>query len=112
MAQIQYEMIFLGRDRWFGRILRENGVPVPDLSSITRIDLIIGAVTVTSTDPEAGEIRWGQPGYDPGEIRVFAGANADLQAAQALQMAWLVTYDSTNPDGFPWDSFPILILQV
>jgi hypothetical protein len=115
VAQTLHETIYIGRDNYIGRLLSSsvNGVvAAADLSTVTRIDVIVGGVLVSSTDPVNGPIKWLQPGYAAGEIRIFAGKGTGLAAAVGLQAAALIVYDPTNPDGLLWDTFSVAVVQI
>jgi hypothetical protein len=113
-APYSYETIYLGRDNYVGRVLSQtaNGVSSPvDLTSVTRIDLEVGGVTVTSTNASSGPIQWAQQGFATGEIRIFPNLITGLGASPSLLAATLIVYDPTNPAGTVWGSFPVLVVQ-
>ena len=102
------ETVYLGRDNSIDLILQANGA-VADLSPVTRIDLKIKTTTISSTDPAAGPVKWCQPGYATGEIRLFLGNVAGLTAAKTSVPCYIVVYDPLNPDGIVWGQIPLLI---
>ena len=103
------EVVFLGRDNYIGQILNQNGIPFPNLSGVTQINLELGGTTIPSTGPASGPIQWNQPGFATGEVRLFLGMQAGLIASDTPMTAYIVTYDLTHPDGLVWGSFQILI---
>jgi hypothetical protein len=112
----KFENVYLGRNGYIGRILSAstNGAPAApvDLSSVTRIDLEIGDIVVTSTDAANGPIQWCQDEFALGEIRIFLGPITSLAAFEGQVVgAMLIVYDPTNPLGLPWGSFSIWIQQ-
>lgn len=103
------ETIYLGRNNRIDRVLKNQGVAYP-LDTMTKIELIIGETTVSSTNQAGDKIRWSLAGYATGEIRCSLGLQTGLVASPIQQMAQIVCYDSGNPDGIIWDSFDVLIL--
>ena len=107
MALSNEEVIWLGHDNSIDLRLYSNSSEV-ELSGVTQISLSIGSVVITSTDSASGMIRWNQPGYDIGEIRILAGSDTSLSTGRFDGS--LVVYDPSNTLGVVWDnSIPIRI---
>ena len=104
-----YEIIYLGRSNSIDWILYADST-IQDLSGVTEMRLVVGSAIVTSTDSTAGNIRWNQPGYDPGEVRIFAGGTTGLSTGKFTGA--LVVYDPSNTAGVVWDdNIPIKVKQ-
>ncbi len=101
------EIVYLGRDNSIDLELLSNGDPA-DLSSITRMDLQVGEITISSDDPSSGPIRWAQPGYATGEVRLSLGDSA-LTPMASVQTGTLVVFDAANPDGIVWGEIRLLV---
>lgn len=104
------EILYLERDNTIDLILKADGV-AQDLSGITSIKAVIGTVTITSTDKATGEIKWDQPGYDTGEIRLDCGANSGLitQGAGVWDVP-IIVFDAGNPNGISWGDVRIEVV--
>ncbi len=100
------EVAYLGRDNSIDLLLKADGSAV-DLSSVTRMVLVVSATTqVSSTNQASDPIRWDQVGYDAGEIRLFL---KDQDLTSGKNTAQLIVYDPTNTDGVVWGSFVIKV---
>ena len=105
------EKLYLERENTIDLILKADDVPI-GTSAITQIDAVFGTVTVTSSDKANGEIKWDQPGYDTGEIRLDCGANASLKTQGGG--TWdvpIVVYDGVNPLGIDWGVIRVEVIE-
>lgn len=100
------EKVYLGTDNDIRWILKENDV-AQDQSSTTRIDIIVGGITVTSTNQVGDPIRWAQGGYATGEIRMSLGAE-NLRPGTHNNSP-LMVYDAVNTNGIMWDVAKIIV---
>lgn len=101
------EIVYLGHDNSIDLILRSDGSAV-DLTSATRVTLAIGPVCVSSANGADDPIRWAQPGYGTGEIRLTLGG---IACAPGSYRATLVVYDLTNTNGIVWGKVPLRIVS-
>lgn len=93
------EYVYIGHDNDIRLLLKQNDV-ASDLSSVTKIEFIVGSSTVTSTNQANDPIRWAQGGYVTGEVRMELGAQS-LKAGH-YSTAPLVVYDASNTNGIVW----------
>jgi hypothetical protein len=103
------EYVYLGRDNSIDILLKADGVAV-DLSSVTQIDLIVGDVTISSTNQGVDLIRWAQVGYDTGEVRLALGDSSIT--ASGKQRAYLIVYDPTNTAGINWGAIDLYVSTI
>lgn len=108
------EYVYLGRDNTVDLLLMKKH-PIDDdtwiaadLSAATKITATFGADVVTSTDKAAGVITWDQGGYDTGEIRIAAGAEA--LTAGTYQVP-IIVYDPANDDGIQWKKVDMKVVD-
>lgn len=100
------ETAYLGRDNSIDLLLKADGVAV-DLSSVTRMVLVVaGSTLVSSTNVDGDPILWSKSGYDTGEVRLFL---KDESLSTGRNTAQLVVFDPTNTDGIVWGSFVIVV---
>jgi hypothetical protein len=102
------EIVYLGRDNRIDLLLKANGAAV-DIASVTRMDLVVGAVTVTSANGSDDPIRWAQAGFTVGEVRMSLGAVAGLTPSVNACAATLVVFDANNPRGIVWGTVNVLV---
>jgi hypothetical protein len=102
------EIVYLGRDNRIDLLLKADGAAV-DLASVTRMDLVVGAVTVTSANASNDPIRWAQEDYATGEVRMSLGAVTGLAASANACAATLIVFDGSNPRGIVWGTVNVLI---
>lgn len=100
------EIIYLGTDNTVDLILKADDVAV-SLASVTKMELTVGAVLISSTNLATDTIRWNQAGYDTGEVRLQIGKVTGLAIGQ--YDAPLVVYDATNDDGIVWITVPLTV---
>lgn len=100
------ERAYLGRDNSIDLLLKADDVAV-DLSSVTRMVLVVDSTTIiSSTNQAADPILWNQVGYETGECRLFL---KDQTLTTGRNTAQLVVYDPTNTDGVVWGSVVLLV---
>lgn len=105
------EIIYLGRDNTIDWQLQADGVAV-DLSSVTRMTLQIGAVTLDSADDGNG---LGNPFYWTSGVPASGVANLFLTLGGAeltagFANARLTIYDPDHPNGLVWTQEPVNII--
>jgi hypothetical protein len=93
------EYVYLGHDNQIRLILKQNSV-ASDLASVTKINVVIGTVTVSSVNGASDPIRWAQAGYATGEVRMTLGAQA-LRAG-TYRHCPIVVFDAVNTNGIAW----------
>lgn len=96
------EIVYIGHDNQIRLILKQSDV-ASDLASVTTIRLVIGTVTVSSTNQVTDTIRWAQAGYATGEVRMTLGDLTTLKAG-TYRHCPLVVVDASNADGLVWGS--------
>lgn len=94
------EYVYIGHDNEIRLILKQNSV-ASDLASVTAMRLVIGTVTVSSTNQVTDTIRWAQSGYATGEVRMKLGDLTTLKPG-TYRHCPVVVVDSTNVDGIVW----------
>lgn len=92
------EIIYIDRDNTIDLILKSDGT-AQDLSSVTRIDAIIGSTTISCTTSTAWPIKWSGLGTT-GKVQLKLG-DQDVTANTTYTM-YLVLYDATNTNGVVW----------
>lgn len=112
---LRTEYVYIGRDNRIDLRLKAdlndgNGMQYQDLSSVTRVDMIFDATTVTSTNQATDPIRWAvDAGYQTGEIRISIG-DESIDAGE--YRAPLIVYDPSNTDGILWGYVPVVVKDV
>jgi len=101
------EIVYLNHDNTIDLILKADGTAV-DLSSVTKMTVTFGTITLTSTNQVADPILWVQVGYERGEVHLILG-DANIPA-KSYKNVYLVVYDSIYTDGIVWGSFNVKIL--
>lgn len=108
MAMLELERVWIGRDNTVDLILKQNGTAV-DLGGVNRMDLVLGAVTISSTSASTGIITWAQAGYATGEARIAVGHATAVNAGRFE--GTLIVYDFASTMGIVWgDEVPLQIL--
>lgn len=104
-----YELVWLEHDNYVRLVLIADGAPV-STSAITQVKTVFVPLeggsqqVVSSTNSSSDMIRWGQSGYETGEIRLFLG-NSGIPPG--IYLAYLIVYDPEKPDGIVWGEEPI-----
>lgn len=98
------EKQYIDRDNVIDLLLKADDV-AQDLSSVTKVDLIVGDTTVSDSTAGSFPIKWttgttGKIQFQLGDESIPAGRYA----------ARLIVYDATYPDGLVWGTF-VLIMQ-
>lgn len=95
--------VFNGRDNSVDLILNENG-SAKDLSSITRIDVVVdGSVKLSETNKASGNVQWDVG--TTGKVIIKLGTLAPSQRLAAGVYDFdLILYDATNTKGVIWRS--------
>jgi len=112
------EVVYVTRDNRVDLRLKAdyndgNGMDYVDLAAATRMDIIVGSITVTSTNTANDVIRWAQVGYATGEVRMWLGQYTYLVGTTPTYLptgrydAPLIVYDPTNTHGIVWGHVPI-----
>lgn len=105
------EKLYLERENTIDLILLADDVPIAT-SAITKINAVIGTVTVSSTDKANGEIKWDQAEFETGEIRLDCGENASLKTQGAG--TWdvpIIVFDGVNPLGIDWGVVRVEVIE-
>jgi hypothetical protein len=97
------EKVYLGRDNPINLILLSDEVATPT-DSVTQIGLRIGKAYILgeSSQNSTGIIRWGQPTYEVGEVRLYLGGASSILVPGRYSAA-LIVYDPGAPAGIVWD---------
>lgn len=99
------EIVYDGRDNTIDLLLKNDGT-AQDLSSVTKIVLKVGSVTITDEDDDAWPIKWAGLGTT-GKIQMKLG-DQGLTVGNTYP-ATLITYDAINTNGIVWGSFDITV---
>ena len=102
------EIVYLGRDNRIDLLLKANGAAA-DLASVTRMDLVVGSLTITSANEAGAPIRWAREGYGAGEVRMSLGQVDDLAASPNAYAGTLVVFDASNQHGIVWGTVNVLV---
>src|SRR5512139_1988724 len=106
------EKVYLGRDNTIDLILKADGAAV-DLSSVTRMVLVVGSVTIDSVIYPAA-FNWDPTPAVTGKVILTLGElttgepPANILSAGAYT-ATLTVYDPTNDDGVVWGKFKVAV---
>ena len=94
------ERVYNDRDNLVDLLLKADGSAY-DLSSVTKIVLIVGGTTVTDTGSTAWPIKWTGLGTT-GKVSMKLG---DQSFTAGNYMAEVYVYDATNTNGIFWGKF-------
>jgi hypothetical protein len=97
------EVIYLNRDNSIDLVLKNDG-EIFDLSSVTKIELLVDDVTISSAD---GHIDFSSFASD-GRIIISAGDVEGLSAG--TYFADLIVYDADHADGIFWGKVRIVVM--
>ena len=100
------ESVYLGYDNDIRLILKQNSV-ASDLASVTKIQIVLGTKTITSTNQVADPIRWAQAGYATGEVRMELGGQAITPGT--YKHVPVIVMDAVNTSGIFWDDIEITV---
>jgi len=98
------ETQYAGRDNIIDLLLKADDV-AQDLSSVTKIDLIAGGVTVSNETGDSFPIKWLDTGAT-GKIQLQLG---DESIPAGRHMAKIIVYDATYTDGLVWGTFTLVM---
>jgi hypothetical protein len=102
------ETIYIGRDNRIDMILKSDDEAV-DLSLVTKIEIDIDGVVISSENWVSDPVLWNREGYDTGEIRMILGLEEGLTASAAKKKAYITVYDASNTHGIVWGWFPVKV---
>lgn len=99
------EVVILNRDNWFGLFLMEQGAPVSEFGSITRVVIEIDGVEVDSDVVGSSVIWWSESeewraGVTKPVIKFKLGGQAI--AAGTTHGCKVITFDAGHPNGIEW----------
>lgn len=100
------EIVYLDRDNTIDVILKLDEV-AQDTTNFTKMELLIGGITVSSDNGDTDPIRWNKGGFVAGEVRLRLGDVEGLEDGD--YSAPLIVYDSSNADGVVWGTIPIKV---
>jgi len=100
------EKYYLTHDNTIDLLLKSDGAAV-NLAGATKITISINDTLIESTNQANDPIRWVQPGYDTGEIRLFL-KDEDLTAGD--YKVPVVVYTVDDDDGIVWDFFMLKVI--
>ncbi|MEM4359708.1 MAG: hypothetical protein QXT45_04210 [Candidatus Bilamarchaeaceae archaeon] len=104
-----HEVVWLEHDNENSLILSIDGEPANG-NAISSVKLVLSAPdgrivqTIVSNNQPSDSIRWNQPDYLPGELRMKLGA---LNVPPGLYLARLIVYDTERPNGIVWGESPM-----
>lgn len=88
--------------------LKENHYDAPDLSTVTSVTVDVGGVTVYSTGPSDGPVRWNTSELKRGEIIALV-PTASFEGSTETAQVTIVSPD--YPTGLVWASQTISVLE-
>jgi hypothetical protein len=94
------EIQYIDRDNVIDLLLKADG-EAQELDSITKMDLIIGSVTISDSAASAYPIKWSSTGTT-GKIQLQLGSQPITEGVYSAQ---LIVYSATYPNGLVWGSF-------
>lgn len=101
------EIITIGRDNVIDLQLTADDT-AQDLSSVTKIEAIVGDTTVSNEDGTAWPIKW--IGLDTtGEIRLKLGDEISSSYSGCM---YIIVYDADNTDGIYWGSVKVRTVSI
>lgn len=114
------EVVYVTRDNRIDLRLKAdlndgNGMQYQPLTAVSRMDVVVSGITVSSTNTGPDVIRWTQVGYATGEVRMWLGRYTYLVGIVPTYLpsgrydAPLIVYDPSNPNGIVWGYVPVLI---
>jgi len=107
------EIAYLGHSNVIDRILKsrrpDGTLAAVDLSTVAKMTLTLGDLTLESTNQEDDPIRWAQEGYATGQVSIFLGEQ-DIQPGN--YNAPLVVYDEGDDEGIVWGEDPYIEIIV
>ena len=95
------EVVYLNRDNEISLILKQNDSAV-DLSGVTDMTLVVGDYLIASSNASSQLIRWNDPTYATGEVRMTLGKSSILK--EGYYEATLTLFDISATAGLVWDS--------
>jgi len=99
------EIVYKGYDNVINLLLKKNGV-AQDLSGVTKMELLLGDVMISSDNQDSDPIRWAKDGYSTGEVRLYLGPeNIELDDYEAS----LTVFDEFYVDGLVWGKVKIYV---
>jgi len=106
------EIVVLNRDNEFALFLLSRGVPLADLSDITRVVLEVDGQTIDSAVVGSSVIWWSDSEeWRPGQLKpvvkfklgnVGDGEGGLLLEPGVVHGCKIVTYDAGHPNGLEW----------
>lgn len=102
------EIVYDGKDNSIDILLKMDGV-AQDLSSVTKVVLKVGSVTITDESPTAWPIKWSGLGVT-GKVQMKLGDQGIT--AGNVYPATLTTYDPVNTNGIVWGTFDLNVKSV
>jgi len=100
MVEIQY----IDRDNVIDLLLKADDV-AQDLSSVTKIDLVVGDTTISDSTADSFPIKWSTG--TTGKIQMQLG---DQGLAAGIQTAKIIIYDATYLNGMVWGTFTLNVI--
>lgn len=100
------EQVIIGRDNEFWLFLLEQGVPLSDLSPLTRVLLVADEITIDSLGNGVGLIDWSETAdWRPGQakpVMKFKLGTSSLLPTGSYRGCRIITFDISNPNGVEW----------
>lgn len=110
----QTETVYLTHDNGSDLLLVADGVPLDDLSGITRVVIDLGDDQIDSADLQGAEIWWTDTttyrGATVPVLRFKLGNRTGLVAGDYYGCR-LITYDPSNPNGIVWSDELTLVVN-
>lgn len=105
-AVLPLETIFNGSDNSIQYVLTDNGVPLIDLSSVTRVVFKIGTTEIDSDVVGSGVIWWtDQTDYFGTTTDIVSAAlGGQGLTAGSYSNSRITVFDPANPNGIVWSN--------
>ena len=101
------EVFYLGHDNTIDLLLKADG-QAQDLSSVTRMKLVVGSTEIDSAT-ESNVFTWTGTGTT-GKVIIDLNEYSGSLTAGAYT-ARLIVYDPTNSDGIVWGEFVLYVKE-
>ena len=95
---------YIDRDNIIDLLLKADDV-AQDLSSLTKIDLVVGDTTISDSTAGSFPVKWSTG--TTGKIQLQLG---DQGLTAGIFTAKIIIYDATYPNGLVWDTFTLNVI--
>ncbi len=101
------EIVYDNHDNTIDLLLMSDGTPAT-LGAVTKITATFGDELVQSANAGTSTIRWIQPLYEIGEIRMTLG---HLTLAPRTYNVPIILYSASWASGIVWDNITVIVIR-